>query len=103
MPAQRQADTSFKTNFSMELENAINRCKNHMLKQKIVEISEILKYSDPVSSAETVLYENRIMELFSEVKNSLYDETQTTAISLCDETCQLMKQRNTVCAASKKL
>jgi hypothetical protein len=104
MPEKRQAEISFKSNMILDIENAINRCKNPILKQKLTETNELLKYSDPVSSDETASFEGRILELFSQVKSNTYQEEHTPEIiiSVCDEIMQLMKQRNAVCAAAKK-
>lgn len=100
-PQKTQAKVAFKKDLGVDIENAINRCKNSELKQKLDAISEDLKYSDPVSSEATAIYEDRIFELFSQVKSHLYEEEKSTALSLCDEIIQLINQRNAVCAANK--
>jgi len=101
-PETRQNSVTFKKTMLVDLTNAISRCKSQPLKQKLNEIEELLTYSDPVSSEETIEYENRISELFSQVKNSLYQQESYPATLLCNEIAILIKQRNEICAASKK-
>ena len=99
---QRCAETSFKEDLLLEMANAMSRCKNSVLRQRIENANELLKYSDPVSSLETSVYEQKISDLFSQIKANIYNEEQTMAISYCEEIVQLIKQRDAVCAASKK-
>ena len=99
---ERTSEASFIKPFIMQIENAKSRCKNTLLKQKLTEIGDLVKYSDPVSSIATADTEVRINELFSQVSEDLYKEEKTVAVSVCDEIIILLNQRNALCAANKK-
>ena len=100
--SERSGDTAFKKSLVMQIENAKNRCKNPALKQKLVEMYDLLKYSDPVSSQATTDCEARIMELFPQITADLYQKEKSTTLALCDEIAVLINQRNALCAANKK-
>jgi len=99
---ERTSEASFIKSFIIQIENAKSRCKNTLLKQKLIEIGDLAKYSDPVSSTATADTEVRIEELFSQVSVDLYKEEKTVAVSICDEIIMLLNHRNVLCVANKK-
>lgn len=83
------------------LSGMLSRCTNSAVKKKLLELVETLEYSDPVSSAATAEYEERINELISTLKHNP-NAIGSDVMQMCDEMLYCLEQRNAKCAHAKK-
>jgi len=97
-----KAEIAFKQDLLMHLQDLYDRCANDALRARLQAFLDEARYSDPVSSNETLEYELHILDLVKKLKAIVYEGPATVnAIRLCEEAQLFLKQRNTACAAGK--
>jgi hypothetical protein len=101
--ASTKAELAFKQDLLMRLEDLHEHCGNDAVRARLQALLTEVRYSDPVSSNETLEYELRILDLVKELKAFVYEGPITmSAIQLCEEVQRLLKQRNEACATGKE-
>ena len=75
---------------------------NAELKKKLENLAEEFRYSDPVSSSETISLEEDLEKQLEELKNSIMNQNYDTANKMCIKVLSTLKERNKICAATKK-
>lgn len=76
-----------------------NNAADSSLKNNINKLVDKIKYSDPVSSDETLALENTIKNKISKLKANLNEKD--AAIVLCEEISNLIDNRNMICKMNK--
>lgn len=71
------------------------------LKKAVNDLSEELRYSDPVSSDETLEMENDLSDMLDSIKELIIQGDSKSAVSLCSRMRELLVQRNDLCKLSK--
>ena len=101
MLTESSSQTNFVESIRKLLFVMIKRCSSIAVKRKLVDISEELKYCDPVSSCETVDCEERIEQLVQGINDEL-DVAESDNLLKCDEILCLLAQRNLECLSGKR-
>ena len=94
--AERKAHPVNKEN----LAKAAAKAEDATLKAELEKVAEKFRFSDPVSSEHTAVYDSKIDEAFQELERSVAGG-DASAESQCKSLMDLIEERNTVCKAFK--
>ena len=91
-----QAKTSFIRNATVEAENLISKAKTPEEKAACKKVYEALRYSDPISSPESVEREEKIKEKMNEIANVVGTDATIQTTKTADELIILINDRNRI-------
>ena len=89
----------FVKSLQADVEGLISKTPDASLKKSLKDLSETIRYSDPMSKAQLASIENKIDVAVSALSGSLDDGDKAQA--LCDELQQLFAERNRKCKLLK--
>jgi len=99
---KQKINTSFIRSLQVGLEALSERVSDEMLKLKLADLSEAVKYSDPVSNNALSEIESKMETIFSQIKAAIY-AGQDDVESQIDELNNLLTERNKMCINSKPM
>lgn len=79
----------------------VGLCKDEVLLKKVEELAQELRYSDPVSSAESQVLENELTALVGDLQSSIIDENLDDATELLEKLFITLVERNRICKLGK--
>lgn len=82
-------------------ESIVGICSNDELKRILNDISERLRYSDPVSSEATIEMENSFFSQFDVIKQAVENNDIDKARDMCSTLVSKIEERNRICKLSK--
>lgn len=82
-------------------ESIVGMCSNDELKRTLSDISEKIRYSDPVSSDSTKGTEELLFSLFDELKKAILDNKLDRSSEICSDIVFNLKKRNRLCKMGK--
>jgi hypothetical protein len=71
------------------------------LKKVLARLAEEFKYSDPVSSDNTIVMEKELNEQLIELQTAVIDNDNVSAKTLCNKISAALKERNRICKLDK--
>lgn len=77
------------------------QCSNPALTKKLEELSDDLRYSDPVSSESLEVIETELSGLINELERAVVDEDFGSADKLCKQAKSVLAERNHLCKLNK--
>jgi len=83
----------------VDVEGLAGRTADEAARKALKELAETIRYSDPMSSPQLAVIENRIEAKVSALADSIADAGATVA--LCNELQQMLAERNRKCKALK--
>ena len=89
------------TYFQINIDGILDECENAELKEKLDVLSELFKFSDPVSNESTKEIEEQITNMLSELKAFVATEKTNEANALIKKISNVMNERNRICKATK--
>lgn len=98
---QIKKDTTNIINLRNISENLVALCNDEECKIRLKKLSEEFKYSDPVSSDNTFLLEEKLENQLINLKGMLQKEEYISSKTLCDEIMVNLKERNRICKMTK--
>ncbi len=99
--AQLKKDVTFMRGLQSLAASLASVCPEGELKAKVKKLAEELRFSDPVSSAETVPLEEDILQQMKELQQAITDGDRDGAGKLCTKVLDTLTERNRVAAISK--
>lgn len=98
--AEIRESTEFVTKLRLEANILYERGKGTACENKLKELAEAIRYSDPVSSPATRKAELEILESFWILEKKL-EEKPGEIVEETDKVLQLLRERNTICVVTK--
>ncbi len=83
-----------------DVETLQSKTQDAVLKKKLKELSETIRYSDPMSSPQLEAIENKLANKVEELSSGMESDAKI-AVTLCDEIQQLFAERNRKCKLLK--
>ena len=99
--AESKAATKVVTYFQIDIDGILDECENAELKEKLDELSEQIKFSDPVSSESTKASEEKINSMLSDLRSFVEAKNNDEANALIIKIGNAIKERNRICKATK--
>lgn len=79
----------------------VGRCEDAEAKKAIQSLSDDLKFSDPVSSPETLIKESELKTVVNDIQKALFDNDYASVKALCASAGSTLAERNRICKLSK--
>ena len=79
----------------------VGQCSDSNLKSVIQNVADEFKFSDPVSSEQTVSIEEDLIQQMNEIQNAVTDENVEDAITLCKQILVRLNERNRIAKLNK--
>lgn len=76
-------------------------CDDILLKDRLYKLDEMIRYSDPVSTAATEKFENELLEVISRIKEAIKENDYDLAGELCNKAMYELEDRNNMCIMKK--
>lgn len=76
-------------------------CEDKSLLPQVQQLSDALRYSDPVSSEATTQSEAELKRLLTELQTALFDGDTSGAAGLCKQAQTVLAERNRICKLNK--
>ena len=76
-------------------------CEDKSLLPQVQQLSDALRYSDPVSSEATTQSEAELKRLLTELQTALFDSDTSGAAGLCKQAQSVLAERNRICKLNK--
>ena len=76
-------------------------CEDKSLLPQVQQLSDALRYSDPVSSEATATSEAELKRLLTELQTALFDGDTSGATGLCKQAQGVLAERNRICKLNK--
>ena len=99
--AESKAATKVVTYFQIDINGILDECEDAELKEKLDVLSELFKFSDPVSSESTKAIEEKIKGMLSELRSFVEAKNSDEANSLIKRIDNAIKERNRICKVNK--
>lgn len=84
-----------------DIENLVGKAPDEVTQKMLKNISEVIRYSDPMSSPQLAAIENKIASKIADLTNAIATSDSSIIKSSCDELQQLIAERNTKCKTMK--
>lgn len=78
-----------------------SRCEEPSAKAELQNLSDALRFSDPVSNDTTLESEAELKRLLDEIQNALLDDDTAGIIGLCKQAQNVLDERNRICKLNK--
>ena len=78
-----------------------SQSQDQELRKELARLSEEFKYSDPVSSDNTIVMEKELNEQLIELQSAVIDNDIVSARTLCTKISVALKERNRICKLDK--
>lgn len=98
---QTAVNTAFIKQMRVLSKGLAAKAEDATLKAELEKVAEKFRFSDPVSSEHTAVYDSKIDEAFQELERSVAGG-DASAESQCKSLMDLIEERNTVCKAFKE-
>jgi len=102
MEEVQQAEIKKVTLFKINLDSVVDMCSDEDTKKKLEKLAEKFKYSDPVSSEETMELENQLSSEIDALRNLVMNQQIDDCNKQIIKVEQLLVERNRICKAYKK-
>lgn len=89
------------TYFQIDIDGIFDECESAELKEKLDELSERFKFSDPVSNESTKAIEEKIKGMLSDLRSFVEAKNTDEANALIKKIDNAIKERNRICKANK--
>lgn len=89
------------TYFQIDIDGIFDECESAELKEKLDELSERFKFSDPVSNESTKAIEEKIKSMLSDLRSFVEAKNTDEANALIKKIDNAIKERNRICKANK--
>lgn len=89
------------TFFQLDIADMVDSCQVNEVRSALKSLQNKLKYSDPVSSPETIEKENQIRQLLGDLKKDLNKKQADTLLDQIRIIGNLVESRNRICERSK--
>lgn len=80
----------------------VDQCTDATAKAALEQLSDALRYSDPVSSDATIALEDDLASYTDELQSVLAERDYENVIALCSKIASLLAQRNQLCKSGKQ-
>jgi hypothetical protein len=101
MDAEIQEKTFLIKSFQINIDSMIDKTGNPSIKKSLKDLSEVFRYSDPVSNPKLGSLENKIEAKINVLEESLGNASFEEAAMICEEIQRLMVERNKKCKLLK--
>lgn len=88
--------------FNLDIQSIVDLCTDETVKEKLEELAEKIKYSDPVSSVATQDTECVLFEEMDVLRNLVEDNDIDRIMPQIKRVTNLVNERNRICKANKK-
>lgn len=95
-----ESNTQMMESIKRDVESLVRKCRNEGVKKELEKLAEKIRYSDPVSSRNTVNIENNIKEKIIMLSSSIETDADN-CYELINSISGLINDRNDVCKTSK--
>ena len=85
----------------ISIETLDGKVQDYELKQAMHKLGEVIQYSDPVSSQELLIIEEKIIKHVELLENLIETEKVEEAISTCNKLIDIVDERNRMCKLYK--
>lgn len=102
MEEVQQAEIKKVTLFKINLDSVVDLCTEEDTKKKLEKLAEKFKYSDPVSSEETMALEEQLTNEIDVLRNLVMNNQLDDCNKQIIKVEQLLVERNRICKAYKK-
>ena len=79
----------------------VGLCSNDECKKSLQALADEFKYSDPVTSDQTVEIENDIKQQLNDLQSAITEEDYGSLTTMCNKITASLKERNRICALNK--
>lgn len=90
------------TSFQISIADIVDQCKDETLRVELKQLDELFRYSDPISSEETMESEQAIQLMLDELKVLIPRGSVDEIAALTEKITNALNSRNRICKASKK-
>lgn len=90
------------TCFQISIADIVDLCKDKSLRVKLKKLDDLFRYSDPMSSEETMESEQAIKLMLDELKVMVSEGNVDEIAALTERITNVLNSRNRICKASKK-
>lgn len=90
------------TYFQINMDGIVDCCQDANVRRELEKLSEIIRFSDPVSSEATKIVEDQINEMLSDLRASVEEANAEATLELVRKITNTVKERNRICKACKK-
>lgn len=100
--AKTISTTKSMSKFTVDIADTLDMCKDETIYASLKKLADKFKYSDIVSTAETVTIELQIKSEVEELKNMITSECAEVLLAKIELISNLLSSRNRICEASKR-
>ena len=85
----------------VDIDNLMGKASDNSIKKALKDLSETIRYSDPMSSPQLAVIENKIESKVAVLTETVEAENFNNATAICNELQQLFAERNRKCKILK--
>lgn len=101
MDEKLKADVTTMRDFQSKMATMLGRVGDEEAEKKIAELSEKMRYSDPVSNSSLTEIENELSALLDSLQQAVVDGDASATINLCNRAELTLAERNRLCKLGK--
>lgn len=102
LDANMARNTTAMESLQLSARSIVRLCPEEPLRVKVQQISEALRFSDPVSSSRTLTVENNLASNMNLLRAAIENQDMLQALEYSDSLLQLIEERNDLCRLSKQ-